>query len=293
MSDINLNPTLTVDVKVPKPFSGAANDVFQLNTFLQTLQTQFELKRITSDKLKIGFLGTNLVGSAVDWYCNFRSSNSVDKMTYDEFVKSFRDYFGGKVQEYDVVGKLTSIKQTGNIEDYIQEFDSYRLLARPGLIPDDLMVLLFSQGLNSNLRHDLRIKGVKTYQDAVQVASELGHIQQPAGSGLDVLKDDNPKQNGESLDTRILSISTQYQQPNKKWEPWRKNNRSRRGKSYRKQGRYNRNRSKFYHRQGKPSHGDDNRFNEGNNRSYRYENYPKSNSVQESGDMPPRPREYE
>lgn len=183
MSDVSFIK-FPVDVKVNPPFSGSKRDLFRISSFLQQLHIQFTIKGVEDDEERIAFLARNLCGKAVEWYYHYREHHP-QPMSYAEFVDAFKTHFGGKIHDFDVVGKLTHLRQTGRVDDYIAVFDRYRQLLPPNLFSESGIVQLFTQGLKPKLRGQLRLQQVTSYYEATRLASIVEHSDEPSGFSFD------------------------------------------------------------------------------------------------------------
>lgn len=183
MSDVSFIK-FPVDVKVTPPFAGSKKDLFRINSFLQQLHIQFTIKGVEDDEEKIAFLARNLCGKAVEWYYRYRELYP-QPMSYAQFIDAFKTHFGGKIHDFDVVGKLTHLRQTGRVDNYIAEFDRYRQLLPPNLFSETAVTQLFIQGLKPRLRSQLRLQQVTSYYEATRLASVVEHSDDPSGFSYD------------------------------------------------------------------------------------------------------------
>ncbi|CCH59503.1 hypothetical protein TBLA_0B06840 [Henningerozyma blattae CBS 6284] len=160
-----------VSVKVPHPFDGSRANLFQLNTFLQALNVQFVVKRVSNDTEKIDHLSINLTGSALNWFVTYSTNVEITDLTYAAFVEKFRNAHIGKLDTYNIIQKMSSMKQAHSIDAYITEFDNLRRLLPSGSLIEDMFIQLFVKGLKPNTRKELHLRPITSFYEATQLAS--------------------------------------------------------------------------------------------------------------------------
>ena len=165
----------SVDIKLHRPFSGTREDILQLRSFLQALDAQFAAKSVHDDKRKIGFFSLNLLDEALDWYNSYLTDHPLDTLTYSSLVAAFKDKFGGRIQESDILKKLTHLSCQNGVDEYIREFDRYRMMLPKDYATDKIIRDLFLEGLRPYIRQCIRVQGPTTYYDAVKKASTIEH----------------------------------------------------------------------------------------------------------------------
>lgn len=166
---------IIADSRVAKPFAGTSKNILQIRSFLQSLDVLFSTHNVSSDERQISILASNLTDKALNWYTIFASSHDVKSMAYNQFVEEFKAAFAGQVDSYDVIAKLTNMKQRNNVDGYAREFLQYRNLLPSDAMSESTLINLFVRGLHVDLRKVVRLQPVTTLYDATEVAKRVAH----------------------------------------------------------------------------------------------------------------------
>lgn len=115
----------------------------------------------------------------------FSYTTDIATLTYASFVTHFKQAFAGKIDTFDLLNKLSTMKQRNNVDGYIAEFDKYRSLLPSNTLSDEAVTNLFIKGLNPTLAKELRLHKVTTFYAASEIASTAAHCYAPSmlGSG--------------------------------------------------------------------------------------------------------------
>ncbi|XP_004181373.2 uncharacterized protein TBLA_0F03150, partial [Henningerozyma blattae CBS 6284] len=197
---------MPAEIKVPHDFTGERKDIIKLHSFLQSLEVQFVVKRVTNDYERICHLAANLYGPALDWFMTFSGNHDVSEMAFDAFKEAFKQAFQGKFDSYDVIQKLSSLTQKDKIEAYVSTFNRYRKLLPPRSLSNDVLINLFIKGLKPNTRKDLRLRTVSSFYEATQLAIRAEHC--CYYPGISPLLDDNSTPTVDADGDVIMAISS-------------------------------------------------------------------------------------
>ncbi|KAD4888929.1 hypothetical protein E3N88_21002 [Mikania micrantha] len=122
----------------------------------------------TMDEEKVDVAAIHLEGDALDFYSWVASEQDI---TYwEELVSAMQKHFGPpEFQNPDEY--LCSVKQTGTVHEYRQEFT--RRSARVNQWPDHCLLGVFLNGLKDELKADVRIHKPRSVYKAVNLALEF------------------------------------------------------------------------------------------------------------------------
>lgn len=110
----------------------------------------FEVREVkTSEKLRLSFI--SMEGNAVHWF-QFWCQESKNP-TREEFTTALLRRYGGSSRR-TVFEKLASLRQTGTIKEYVQEFEL--LVAQASNTSEDQMLGYFFAGLHQDIRGQVR-----------------------------------------------------------------------------------------------------------------------------------------
>ncbi|KAD3640421.1 hypothetical protein E3N88_29644 [Mikania micrantha] len=121
----------------------------------------------TMDEEKVDVAAIHLEGDALDFYSWIAAEQDI---TYwDELVSAIQKHYGPpEFQNPDEY--LCSVKQTGSVHEYRQEFT--RRSARVSQWPDHCLLGVFLNGLKEELKSDVRIHKPRTVYKAVNLSLE-------------------------------------------------------------------------------------------------------------------------
>ncbi|KAK9060665.1 hypothetical protein SSX86_021371 [Deinandra increscens subsp. villosa] len=135
----------------------------------------------THDEDKVDLAARHLEGEALDLYSWLLAEQ--DLTSWEELVSALQKHFG-TIEFQNPDEYLCSIKQTGSVHDYRQEFA--RRSAKVSNWPDNCLLGVFLNGLKEELKGYVRIIKPRTVDDAMSLAlefeSKINHIQ-PGKSG--------------------------------------------------------------------------------------------------------------
>nr|GEV72245.1 retrotransposon Gag domain, retroviral aspartyl protease [Tanacetum cinerariifolium] len=119
------------------------------------------------DEEKVEIVSTHLEGDALDLYSWLSNSQFI---FWEELVQAFTKNFGpAEFQNPDEF--LCSIKQTGSVQEYRQEFA--KRSSRVSNWPDHCLLGVFLNGLKDELKSDVRIYKPRTVYSAMSLALEF------------------------------------------------------------------------------------------------------------------------
>ena len=149
-------------------FTGKDRRPHVLITFLRNFEKYAELMRLHGKEKGIAF-SAMLVDDAAIWY------QTLERVyEWDEFKREFLRRFRDPQAEENARVKLHQLRQTTSAKRYTEEFK--RLAACiPDLTEKDRLQT-YKHGLKTELRRDLTIMKVHTFDDAVKEAEELDEI---------------------------------------------------------------------------------------------------------------------
>lgn len=164
-----------------------------------------------------------MTGSALNWFVTYSSGLDLSTISFASFVSEFRRVHIGKLDTYDIIQKLSSMKQAQSIENYITEFDNFRRLLPSGSLSEDMFIQLFVKGLKPNTRKELRLRSISSFYEATQLASRAEHClytdgfsigsPAPANSAFDADGDVVMAVHGHRSHSRHRPRSSHYSRP--------------------------------------------------------------------------------
>lgn len=171
MSEYPTNSILLPDIKLAKPFSGQSRSVSTIKEFLMKLELQFGMHHITNDYNKICIFASNLEESALSWFSSYYTNHDITTMAYSKVVEDFNKWFGGNIDLYDVSHQISSITQTGRLDDYMSQFTQYIRLLPPGTMSESILIALFIRGLKPEIRESVGFGTPKPLSEAREKSS--------------------------------------------------------------------------------------------------------------------------
>jgi len=146
----------------PKHFFPTFNGE-DVHRWLYKCAQYFEIEEIANtDKLRI--TSYYLEGVALYWHQNFLRSAENQRATWEEYVEAIRCRFGG---QQDPLEELMKLKQRGNLEEYIQDFD---ILWNKAEINEKQLLVIFLGGLELEIKNTVKMFEPKTLKHAYNLA---------------------------------------------------------------------------------------------------------------------------
>ncbi|KAH8154695.1 uncharacterized protein LAJ45_01226 [Morchella importuna] len=136
------------------PFSGKADE--DVRHWIDQMEVLIELQRKVrwDDQTKILWASLELTGSAAKFWRNFVERLSVDPSigTWENFKNELRIQYGNRTSQEQAKQKMDKLRQTGMIDDYINEMQNLEWDAKVGPI---VMKSMIPTGINSSLEQRL------------------------------------------------------------------------------------------------------------------------------------------
>ncbi|KAJ0745438.1 putative nucleotidyltransferase, Ribonuclease H [Helianthus annuus] len=122
----------------------------------------------TPEKYKVRYAAVHLEGRALQWHQGFMKSTGkqIGDVTWDEYTRNASTRFAATLIE-DAMGALKALTQTGELEDYCDEFD---LLLNKVTLPDEYTISLFIEGLKPEIKCHVRMFKPKTLRETYSLA---------------------------------------------------------------------------------------------------------------------------
>jgi len=146
----------------PKHFFPTFNGE-DVHRWLYKCAQYFEIEEIANiDKLRIA--SYYLKGVALYWHQNFLRSAENQRATWEEYVEAISCRFEG---QQDPLEELMELKQQGNLEEYIQDFD---ILWNKAEINEKQFLVIFLRGLDLEIKNTVKMFEPKTLKHAYNLA---------------------------------------------------------------------------------------------------------------------------
>jgi len=154
-----------VDYKITlATYSGNSTD--NLDLFLWSLETMFEAKAVP-EHLKVVTTIANLRGKAL---LHIQSlGEKCRKYSWEEFVDHLKATFGPRLEEENLLERLTKLEQKRDLITYLTEFRT--IMNKMEELPAKYQLLYFTRGLKKRTQAELRIKQPATLEDAIHFAT--------------------------------------------------------------------------------------------------------------------------
>lgn len=138
-------------IEVPKPptFAGA-RDAQEVENFLWHLEKYFRANNVDSDDMKIDATTLYLDDMALLWWRRIDAdiaSRQCTIETWDQFKTEFKNAFCPNNVVQDARRRLSELRQTGSMKDYVKQFTALKLQI-PDL-PDSHLLFQFTNGLQN------------------------------------------------------------------------------------------------------------------------------------------------
>ena len=115
----------------------------------------------------------NLEGKALQWHQRFmKTQRSLKDVDWQFYAKEIRARFHD--DEYvDLMSELATLKQTGLVEEYFEEFESILNLLQ---LPDDYALSIFLSNLKVDISKSVRLFYPKNLTHALHLAKQMENI---------------------------------------------------------------------------------------------------------------------
>ncbi|KAH0604934.1 uncharacterized protein H6S33_004916 [Morchella sextelata] len=136
------------------PFSGSADQDVRLWIDQMEILISLQKKVQWDDGTKIMWASLEFTGSAANFWRNFTERLAVDRSigTWERFKQELRTQYGNRTSQEQAKQKMDRLRQTGPIDDYINEMQNLEWDARVGPVVMRSMILT---GINSSLEQRL------------------------------------------------------------------------------------------------------------------------------------------
>lgn len=127
----------------------------------------FEIQNISpKEKLRLAFI--SMEGNASHWFRFWKKKTQ--NHSWENFTAALIKRFGGK-ERCSVFEKLAALRQSGGVEEYVQEFEM--LVSQITEISEDQLLGYFFAGLKSGIRNQIRPHDPKDLMRAMEIARDL------------------------------------------------------------------------------------------------------------------------
>ncbi|KAH0607213.1 uncharacterized protein H6S33_003201 [Morchella sextelata] len=136
------------------PFSGRADQDVRLWIDQMEILISLQKKVQWDDGTKIMWASLEFTGSAANFWRNFTERLAVDRSigTWERFKQELRTQYGNRTSQEQAKQRMDRLRQTGPIDDYINEMQNLEWDARVGPVVMRSMILT---GINSSLEQRL------------------------------------------------------------------------------------------------------------------------------------------
>ncbi|OMH79320.1 Retrotransposon-derived protein PEG10 [Zancudomyces culisetae] len=144
--------------------------------FMSSMTYQFWVRSsmLTTDQLKIQFLGAHFTGAASVWLGELISSNSDTLNNYTSFLTAFQSYFSDPSIEIDATNQLRRLRQkSGTVAEYSAKF---RQIANDTGFDQKALIDQYLRGLAPRVVDILILEDIPTTLEATVIkATRIGH----------------------------------------------------------------------------------------------------------------------
>ncbi|XP_022041343.1 uncharacterized protein LOC110943921 [Helianthus annuus] len=135
----------------------------------------------TPERYKVRYAAVHLEGRALQWHQGFMKSSGkqICDVTWDEYTRNASTRFAATLIE-DAMGALKALIQTGELEDYCDEFD---LLLNKVTLPDEYTISLFIEGLKPEIKCHVKMFKPKTLRETYSLARLQNQSNKTLGLG--------------------------------------------------------------------------------------------------------------
>jgi hypothetical protein len=123
----------------------------------------FEIEEV-ADSEKLQIASYYLDGVALYWHQNFLKSLGNQKSSWEDYVKAICYRFGG---QQDPIEELMELKQRGELQEYIQDFD---ILWNKAEVSEKQALVIFLGGLETEIKNTVKMFEPKTLRHAYNLS---------------------------------------------------------------------------------------------------------------------------
>ena len=177
------NPAPSIQIKPNKPeaFTGDKKGP-KADVWCFQLQIYFEATR-TPPAHQVTTAVTFLRDSAELWWMEHVSKTTDERMqptterisAFGDFVEALKDHFMATTRVEDARERLPSLKQSGRVRGYVNVFQ--KLVMQIPDMTDGEKFWRFKEGLNAELRKEVKKEDCRTYDDAVRFVLRLDSLE--------------------------------------------------------------------------------------------------------------------
>ena len=172
---VSSNLIRPVDVARPDPFSGTGT-INELDMWVFSMESYLQMHSITDQGTRIFIAAALLKGAALVWFQAFVREANVTGVTLT--WKGFRDglfaNFGPTDLNQSARNDIADCKQTSSVREYLSRFRTLSLMINDMAAPERLDK--FMRGLKANIRKELIIREVTTFDEATRLAERLESV---------------------------------------------------------------------------------------------------------------------
>ncbi|XP_022031865.1 uncharacterized protein LOC110932921 [Helianthus annuus] len=148
---------------------------------MQATFSKLEQQDDTPERYKVRYAVVHLEGRALQWHQGFMKSSGkqICDVTWDEYTRNASTRFAATLIE-DAMGALKALIQTGELEDYCDEFD---LLLNKVTLPYEYTISLFIEGLKPEIKCHVKMFKPKTLRETYSLARLQNQSNKTLGLG--------------------------------------------------------------------------------------------------------------
>jgi hypothetical protein len=167
--DAQLPRPLSQPDRPSKPNTFDGNNIGYSRTWIVEVENYFRATNLLSDAGRINFAVAQLRGRAADWW-EYDAKRLIIQ-TWEEFKAEFNVAYNPVPVMDTARAKINSLKQTGGVQDYINEFNQW-IHFLPHYTEGD-KIFHFRDGLKPYLKRQIRLKDPKTLNEAINEAIKV------------------------------------------------------------------------------------------------------------------------
>jgi hypothetical protein len=130
-------------------------------------ETYFEVQG-TTEEVKVRLAKLSMEGTTIHWFNLLRETE--DNLTWLKLKQALIDRYGGRSSD-NLFEELKDLKQTGDVEDYISEFEY--VSSQVNRLPEEQYLGYFLGGLKPEIRLKVRTFNPMTRLQAMRVARDI------------------------------------------------------------------------------------------------------------------------
>src|SRR5258705_3969108 len=134
--------------------------------WLFKMEASFAIRGMTPQQ-KVDVIGIVLEKGALNWY-QAQSIGGQHFDSFETFANEFRLRFNPQNQPADMRRKLRQLKQTGRVDQYIPEYQTY--VNRAGRMQEADKVSYFAEGLTPRLKSEVIYRDPDNIKEAIEIA---------------------------------------------------------------------------------------------------------------------------